>query len=236
MIQLQDEKLARNLCDRVSKLGLRVVQEQQEVDVIICESELGGTSSAATLSVPCIILNQRDGVVDAVSLRHPIRRARLIDALCNALKVDLHGAQPSSPAPKRLHDPHKRQPGSPSLRRRILIVDDNVVNRIVTKRMLEQVGFASSAIYTASNGLEAIESLKHQKADIVFMDVEMPVMDGIESTREIRKSWTHDQMRIVACTATATAEQRAACSSAGMDNFLTKPLSYDALSELLGDL
>lgn len=77
--------------------------------------------------------------------------------------------------------------GSPTLQRRILVVDDNLVNRRVTQQLLELLGYSRSCIYTANNGIEAIECLKQQVVDVVLMDLEMPVMDGMSATVEIRR-------------------------------------------------
>lgn len=158
----------------------------------------------------------------------PIFQEKLIDSLCTTLAISKPAAEtPSIVVRKRRH-----RVGSPTLQRRILIVDDNVVNRKVAQQFLETLGYSRACIYTAVNGIEAVESLKQHMVDVVLMDVQMPVMDGLTATAEIRKFCS--KVRIIACTASATNEQRNQCLQVGMDGFLTKPLQREFLEEELG--
>ncbi len=113
---------------------------------------------------------------------------------------------------------------------RFLIVDDNIVNRKITQRMLESLGCASSRILLASNGAEALHSHLQQMADIVLMYLNMPVMDGKTATRAIRQTPPPRTMKkpyIIALTACAFEDQRQACLEAGMNAFLSKPIRID---------
>lgn len=114
---------------------------------------------------------------------------------------------------------------------RILLAEDNLVNQKVVLRMLEKFGFSADV---ASNGIEALEALHRQVYDLVLMDVHMPEMDGVEATKQIRRSVASErQPRIVALTAAAMKEDRDVCLAAGMDGFLTKPVRPEHLANIL---
>ena len=111
---------------------------------------------------------------------------------------------------------------------RVLIVDDNAINQKVAVRMLQQLGYQPMV---AANGREALEAIEHDPFDLVFMDVMMPEMDGLEATRQIRKrqmggEQKNFQSRIIICamTAHAMAGDREKCIAAGMDDYLAKPV------------
>jgi CheY-like chemotaxis protein len=114
---------------------------------------------------------------------------------------------------------------------RILLAEDNLVNQKVVLRMLEKFGCSADV---ASNGLEALEALHRQPYDLVLMDMHMPEMDGLEATKQIRRSLASErQPRIVALTAAALREDQEACLAAGMDAFLTKPVRPEHLASIL---
>jgi CheY-like chemotaxis protein len=109
---------------------------------------------------------------------------------------------------------------------RILLAEDNRVNQAVASRILAKLGHI---LVIANNGLEAIEQLKQQAFDLVLMDVQMPEMDGILATKVIREheKSTHNHIPIIAMTAHAMTGDRARCLAAGMDGFVTKPITPD---------
>jgi PAS domain S-box-containing protein len=104
----------------------------------------------------------------------------------------------------------------------ILLVEDNPVNQMVAKLMLKRLGYQINAI--ANNGLEALQAVQNYDYDLVLMDVQMPKMDGLTATRTIRTE-LKSHVRIVAMTADAMPEDRQACLDAGMDDFISKPIS-----------
>ncbi|MES1211592.1 MAG: response regulator, partial [Acidobacteriota bacterium] len=106
---------------------------------------------------------------------------------------------------------------------RILLAEDNSVNQRVALLMLEKLGYSADV---AGNGLEVLAALHRQRYDLVFMDVQMPEMDGLEAARRIR-SERIERPWIVAITANALRSDRDACLEAGMDDYLTKPLSLE---------
>ena len=93
------------------------------------------------------------------------------------------------------------------------------------------MGYRADAV---GNGLEAIESLGRQLYDVVFMDVQMPEMDGLEATRRIRANFAQeDQPRIIAMTANAMLGDRDLCLAAGMDDYISKPIRFNEIQEML---
>ncbi|NTW55712.1 MAG: response regulator [Chlorobiaceae bacterium] len=116
---------------------------------------------------------------------------------------------------------------------KILLVEDNVINQQVALAMFRKL---PCRVDIASNGLEAVETLKKEEYDLVVMDIQMPVMGGIEATREIRNTAEgilHRNVPIIAMTANATEEDRKNCLKAGMNDFLTKPFLLNSLMDLL---
>ncbi|MDA1277678.1 MAG: ATP-binding protein [Verrucomicrobia bacterium] len=117
---------------------------------------------------------------------------------------------------------------------RILIAEDNVPNQIVCKRILERLGYRVDAV---SNGAQAVEEAAKQNFDLIFMDIQMPVMDGLKATIEIRKRETNlklDRIPIVALTANAMKGDGEACLAAGMDDYVSKPFQLHNITEKLG--
>jgi len=111
---------------------------------------------------------------------------------------------------------------------RVLVVDDNEVNLMIAGELLSQAGLE---VETAENGAQALECLQRARFDMVFMDMQMPVMDGLEATRRIRSQPDKARLPIVAMTANALAADRDLCLQAGMDDVLTKPIEPDRLLE-----
>ena len=119
--------------------------------------------------------------------------------------------------------------------RRVLLVEDNPNNQLVTTSMLESEGYEVSL---AGDGVEALTLLRHQRFDAILMDVQMPLMDGLAATRAIRiqERETGEHVLIVALTANAFAEDRDSCLAAGMDDFIAKPVSFADLHRVFAPL
>ncbi|MBI2387204.1 MAG: response regulator, partial [Elusimicrobia bacterium] len=127
------------------------------------------------------------------------------------------GALPPPPPPSRPRD-HLR----------VLIVEDNAINRRLLVRQLARLGCSSEA---AANGAEALEALNSGEYGLVFMDCQMPGMDGLEAAAEVRRREAgRRRVPIVAFTANATDADRRRCLEAGMDDFIGKPATLEALS------
>ena len=113
---------------------------------------------------------------------------------------------------------------------RVLVVEDNEVNQKLLVRILEKEGCRYDL---AINGVEAVEMVKRERYDLILMDYLMPVMDGVEATREIRKLFSRREIPIVAVTANASVQDRQKCLEAGMDDYVTKPIRPGQLKRLL---
>ncbi len=117
----------------------------------------------------------------------------------------------------------------------ILIAEDQFENRLLLLKLLEPLGLT---IYSAENGKEAVDSFQQFNPDLILMDIRMPVMDGIEATRQIRLTQAGMHTKIIALTAHALADERVVMLEAGCDDFIRKPYSsseiFDALKNHLG--
>ena len=118
----------------------------------------------------------------------------------------------------------------------ILLVEDHPINQMLAVRMLERGGHR---VTVAGSGLEGVQRWRELRPDVVLMDLQMPVMDGLEATRRIREAEASGQLPrtpIIAMTANAFAEDRQACLAAGMDAYLSKPAKAEALYAALSDV
>ena len=162
----------------------------------------------------------------ASSLTKPVTQSDLLDAILVAVGRGQEGNSNNLDA-----DMVGTNPIGSCLR--ILVAEDNVINRAVATGILKKAGHV---LVHASNGREAVEALKDGSFDLILMDVQMPEMDGLEATRQIREleETTGDRMRIVAMTAHAMAGDRERCLAAGMDDYVSKPLRKEDLLRALG--
>ncbi len=115
---------------------------------------------------------------------------------------------------------------------RVLVAEDNAINQKLIAKLLSRDGHSVTLV---SNGQEAVEALERLEVDLVLMDVQMPVMDGLEATRQIRRgeAGRSRHQRIVAITANAFDGDREKCIEAGMDDYLTKPIQSSELKRIL---
>jgi CheY-like chemotaxis protein/HPt (histidine-containing phosphotransfer) domain-containing protein len=194
--------------------------------------ELIREMNARAAALPVIYLSQSTSqhtateLSDAVvaQVNKPIRISDLYDSIVGTLG----GAHPR-PAPSVSDAP--RAASTPRLGLRVLVVDDNEVNQFVATEQVSELGYE---VGVASDGRQAVDMVMTGKYDAVLMDCQMPVMDGYEATREIRRrqpEGTH--IPIIALTAHALLGERDKVLEAGMDDYLTKPLRSDALRKAL---
>ncbi len=124
------------------------------------------------------------------------------------------------------------EPGDPLAKKlRILLAEDNAVSQKVALMMLRRLGYQADV---AANGFEVLDALRRQPYDVVLMDVQMPEMDGLAATREIRGELSDDERpRIIGMTASAMRDDRERCLAAGMDEYLSKPVQIADLQSVL---
>ncbi|MBM3723836.1 MAG: response regulator [Acidobacteria bacterium] len=185
-------------------------------------------SEAAFKALPLVMLTaageravvQRAKSIDVVGcVMKPVRPSQLIQAVAGALNRDSRSAVP---APKAGDTPHAAH---------VLLVEDNPVNRRVGIGLLRKLG---CRVDIAVNGYEALDAIRQQRFDLVFMDCQMPEMDGFTATRELRRTETgKNRTIIVAMTANALSGDRERCLSAGMDDYLAKPVRPDDVRDMI---
>ncbi|MEY2419109.1 MAG: hypothetical protein QOG90_1789 [Actinomycetota bacterium] len=154
-------------------------------------------------------------------LTKPLRHATLRDCLAFVIT--------DSPAPADEIDDAVESP-RPAIAGRVLVVEDNAVNRKVAVALLDKLGYLAD---TAFDGIEALEALRRTHYDVVLMDCQMPRMDGYEATAEIRRRENGEHTPIIAMTASAMASDRERCLAEGMDDYLAKPIDRAALANAL---
>jgi CheY-like chemotaxis protein len=158
----------------------------------------------------------------AARLTKPIRPSQLYNVL-----LDVLGAAPARPAEERSVPADVALDAAPL---RILVVEDNPVNRQLALLLLEKMGYRADV---AVNGVEAVEAVSSDDFDVVLMDVQMPEMDGLEATRRIHERLGTRRPHIIAATANAMQEERDRCLAAGMDDYLSKPIRLEQLDASL---
>ena len=116
--------------------------------------------------------------------------------------------------------------------RRVLVVEDEELNQLMIRRILERKGFCCDVVY---NGQQALERVVETSYDLILMDIQLPVMDGLEATRQIRSLSDIRQPLIIAVTACCSLEMQESFKKAGMDEFLAKPITFADLERLLDE-
>jgi CheY-like chemotaxis protein len=153
-------------------------------------------------------------------LTKPVGQAELLEAVLRVV-----GTNPTRGKPPLVTRHSLREDGRPL---RILLAEDNLVNQKLASRLLEKHGHN---VVIAANGRQALQRLGNEEFDLVLMDVQMPEMDGFETTAMIRRmeEATGAHLPIVAMTANAMQDDKERCLAAGMDGYLSKPLNVDEL-------
>lgn len=113
-----------------------------------------------------------------------------------------------------------------------MVVEDNEINQKVIRKMLGHIGYTSISV--VNNGSEALDAIEQNGLpDFIFMDIQMPVLDGVECTRILRRKYNETWPYILALTADAFPEDRVRCLNVGMNGFLTKPLRLEQVQASL---
>ncbi|MCP6760459.1 MAG: response regulator [Fischerella sp. CENA71] len=186
-------------------------------------------------NLPLVMLGSVEGLIQreheeklgfVTTLSKPIKRSHLYNILISTL----HGQQYSETSRQSLLPAFDSQL-SQKLPLRILLVEDISLNQRVALQMFERMGYRADI---ANNGLEALSALRQKSYDLVFMDVQMPEMDGLEATRRICQEWPEDSRPwIIAMTAHAMQGDREECLNAGMNDYISKPIRMKALVQAL---
>jgi len=184
---------------------------------------------ASSKGVPLILMSSAGQPVDPtlfdLVMAKPVKAQRLYEALLHAQGKEFREAAGKRTAPPFDETIARQHP------LRVLMVEDNAVNQKVGRRFLGKLGYEADI---AGNGKEAVECAARVTYDLILMDVQMPIMDGLEATRQIRSlGGASSEAFIVALSAGVMLEEREATIEAGMDDFLAKPLRLPALVEVL---
>jgi signal transduction histidine kinase/CheY-like chemotaxis protein/CHASE3 domain sensor protein len=205
-----------------------------EMDGVALAQAIRGEAAGRTL--PLIFLSslgRRESGTDGLDIAAHLTKPLKPSALFNILAV-IFSAKQAPPTPDSSLSPESEIATVEGRTLRILLAEDNAVNQKLALRLLERMGYTADL---AENGLEAIAALERQTYDVILMDVQMPEMDGLEATREIRRRWLGpNRPHIIAMTANAMQGDRELCIEAGMDDYLSKPVNRDALANALSDI
>lgn len=194
-------------------------------------------SSSAMASCKWVVVGSRDRRDPAVQLQErgfadylhgPVKRRRFLECLGRVLNSGSDGV---ASLPERKDAPGKSEDGVGKIAK-ILLVEDTPINQKVALSLLEVAGYTDCDC--VSNGREALERLAETDYDLVFMDCQMPVLDGYEATRLLRKLEGSERHTVViAMTANAMKGDREKCLAAGMDDYMSKPIDLELLKDVL---
>jgi two-component system sensor histidine kinase/response regulator len=169
------------------------------------------------------VVRQLDETIVQGFLNKPVSEAQLLVAIHATLRGLERTAMHNPPA--RTGEEAARLKGA-----RVLLVEDNEINRDLATELLEDLGIE---VHIALNGAEGVECVQTERFDLVLMDIQMPVLDGLAATRILRSDQRFDRLPIIAMTAHAMAGDRERSLRAGMNDHLTKPISQRSLTEML---
>ena len=193
-------------------IKLREVRSQYELPLVMFSSSVGKP----------LDFNKKAKDVFATYISKPVRQSQLFDTVMNVLSGSkISVTSESKPKAKIDGALAERIPV------RILLAEDNAVNQKVAIQILKKMGYNPDV---AANGFEVLQLLGIRNYDIIFMDIQMPEMDGFEATQEIIKRWgTSNRPKIIAMTANALQGDKEKCLEAGMDDYISKPLKVEEI-------
>ena len=193
--------------------------------------ELAQLIHAKKPELPLILLSSSGDITKQVKEESPIGTFLLKPVkhkyLYNSIKSNLEGNQIKKKKDSKKIEDEKLLNSS----LKILVAEDNAINQKLILKVLEKMGYKADV---AANGLEVIDALHNKQYEIIFMDVQMPEMNGLDATKEIRKIWDEaDQPAIIAMTANAMDGDKEMCLEAGMDDYISKPIHVGEVKKAL---
>ena len=185
----------------------------------------GGAPTAGSSAPPTL-----DSVPQPIATSEPAPPPVSVDDVPSPTRF----ATPASPLEELAPPPQPSEDPPDLASMRVLVAEDNPVNRLIALKMLANMGIRAEAV---ENGLQALEVARTRDLDLVLMDCHMPEMDGFEATRAIRAiPGERGRVAIVAVTAKALHGDREACLSSGMDGYLAKPVTRDEMFRALSSI
>ncbi|MEH1788803.1 MAG: GAF domain-containing protein [Nostoc sp.] len=240
-------KVIQQACEQGKPYHIALIDMQRtQADGMTIKEQIQANSALA--EIPLIMLastNQRDEVQQALkigfaaSLVKPIRPSRLLDTIITILGVQSESEQEAT---KEIQSPENSDilassfpnPSTKS-KLRILLAEDNLVNQKVALKQLQSLGYKADVV---ANGKEVLQLLEKIPYDLILMDCQMPILDGLETTKEIHR-WQEDAFAlghrpvVIAMTANVMKEDQQTCLNAGMDDYLSKPVFKEKLAATL---
>jgi len=220
--------------------AIPILKETREIDLVVLDSHSKGQIEEALVSeflgvshsknIPVILISHPSTSENLnVALKQnthqinkPLKHSQLISYVRNILSEQKNNRTPRVDQPKQYQKINELFPLN------ILVAEDNAINQKLITLLFQMLGYN---IHIAANGYEVLESLNRLKIDIVFMDIQMPEMDGFEATRQIITTWGSHRPLIIAMTANALRSDEAQCLAAGMDDYISKPLTIGQVKE-----
>lgn len=223
-MDVDDPNVTYNLTNILQTIGVTCKSEIAGVSVIITDKGEYKSSEG----MPIIFLKGINAKVEEENDTITILPLPLkINSLRNALhKVVI----------KKQHIASKQQEGVENVKLAeripisILVAEDNTINQKLMNKSLSFYGYTADI---AANGLEVIQALERQSYDLIFMDLQMPEMDGLEATKQIVSKFSNSRPVIIAMTASALGADKDACFEAGMDDYVSKPIKIDVIEEMI---
>ncbi|MGF1986995.1 MAG: GAF domain-containing protein [Nostoc sp. ZfuVER08] len=246
-------KAIHKACEQGNPYNIALIDmEMPETDGIKLGEKIKANS--ATAEIPLIIVistNQRNQVQQALKigfagyLVKPIKASRLLDMTLNILQIqpalepgtreEIQNRTTSNVANSCRIDESPNPNFCTESKLRILLAEDNLVNQKVTLKQLQTLGYKADVV---ANGKEVLQLLEKIPYDLILMDCHMPILDGLETTREIHR-WQESAFAsrrrpvVIAMTANAMKEDKQKCLNAGMDDYLSKPVLKEKLAAIL---
>ncbi len=206
--------------------GIRIADLASDADLLLEETRPTAQADAAANAgqrISVIAPKRNPRPEDGPAVAAPFAPMSVAHAVARALGVPIETKRTHRSGVQKLDISN----------RKVLLAEDNKTNQLVASRLLDRLGLE---VMVVENGKDAVEAVLDEDFAIVFMDWHMPVMNGLEATREIRRLQTHTMVPIIGLTANALPGDRETCLEAGMDGYISKPIERRALEDLVREL